>query len=492
MTRDERLTPAKRDLLDRWRSGQVALEDRPIPPRDRGRPAPLSVQQQRFWLLEQLTPGTSAYQLTFAAWLRGPLDVSALALAVAELVRRHESLRTTFRAAAEGPVQVIEDEPRARLQVLDAPAPRRGRPGAVLPHHPGTPPPGGREIGGRDEAVRLLTTAAREPFDLERGPLARMQLVRLDYDLHLFAITVHHLVSDGWSLGVALTELRWLYERFASGERPDLPPPALQYADVAAWQRGWLEEGRWRAGLPWWRERLAGIEPLALPVVRARPASPSLRCHSRPLTLSAELSGRLRDLGRQEGATPFMTLLAGYVALVALETGQTAFAVGSPTANRPRAETFGVIGVFINSLVLRVDLSGEPTFRELVRRVRAVCLEALAHQDVPFEELVEDLRIGRDPGRSPLFQALFVLQNSPMPELGFGAARMEPVELASGSCMVDLEVHLWDREPEIGGRLNASADVFDGPTADRLAERLVAVLGLMAAQPDRRAGVEGG
>jgi len=187
-----------------------------------------------------------------------------------------------------------------------------------------------------------------------------------------------------------------------------------------------------------------------------------------------------------------MTLLAGFAALLSRLTGQSDVVIGSPTANRSQPEMFGLIGVLINTLVLRVDLSREHTFAEVLSRVRGVCLDALAHQDLPFEKLVEALRDERDPAANPLFRALFVLQNSPMPELGFGAARMEPVELASGSCMVDLEVHLWDREPEIGGRLNASADVFDGPTADRLAERLVAVLGLMAAQPDRRAGVEGG
>jgi hypothetical protein len=471
MTRTNELSATKRALLERWRSGRVALEGGSIPRRDPAQPAPLSVQQERFWLLEQLTPGTSAFTLSFAAWLHGDVDASALGLAVVELARRHESMRTTVGLAAEGPVQEIAAEPAVRLELHDAgsvPAPRRVR-----------------------ESLRLVTTALREPFDLARGPLARTWLVSLQPDLHLFAIIVHHLVSDGWSLGVALTELRALYERHAAGESPALPAPVMQYGDVAAWQRSWLQEGRWRANLPWWRDRLAGAEPPALPVDRPRPALPSLRCHSRPFTLPADLSRGLRDLGRREGVTLFVTLLTGFVALLAGASGQTQVAVGSPTANRPHAETFGVIGVFINTLVLRVDLSGDPTLREVLRRVRAVTLQALAHQDVPFEELVQDLRSERDLDSSPLFQALFVLQNSPMPELGFGGARMEPVELPSGSCMVDLEVHLWDREPEIGGRLNASADVFEAATADRLVRRLLAALEMLAADPGRRLGSEG-
>lgn len=466
MRHTNELSATKRALLERWRSGRVALEGRSIPRRDPAQPAPLSVQQQRFWLLEQLNPGTSAYTLSFAAWLHGEVAAAALGRAVVELARRHESLRTTVRLVAGVPVQEVADQPPARLELYDAggaPAPRRVR-----------------------ESLRLVTTALREPFDLGRGPLARTWLVRLQPDLHLFAIIVHHLVSDGWSLGVALTELRALYERFAAGEPAELPAPRLQYGDVAAWQRTWLERGRWRANLPWWRDRLAGGEPLALPLDRPRPEPPSLRCHSRPFTLRAGLSRGLRDLGARESVTLFMTLLAGFVALLGSVTGQTQVTVGSPTANRSHAETFGVIGVFINSLVLRIDLSGDPTLREVLRRVRAVTLEALAHQDVPFEELVQHFRSERDLAVSPLFQALFVLQNSPMPELRFGGAWMEPVELPSGSCMVDLEVHLWDREPEIGGRLNASADVFEAATADLLLRRLMAALEVLAADPERR------
>src|SRR5215472_664032 len=221
MTRTNELSATKRALLERWRSGRVALGGRSIPRRDPAQPAPLSLQQQRFWLLEQLTPGTSAFTLSFAAWLHGDVDAAALGLAVVELASRHESMRTTVGLAAEGPVQEIAAEPAVRLELRDAggvPASRRVR-----------------------ESLRMVTTALREPFDLARGPLARAWLVSLQPDLHLFATIVHHLVSDGWSLWVPLTELRVLYEGHAAGESPALPAPVVQFADVAAWQRTWLQ-----------------------------------------------------------------------------------------------------------------------------------------------------------------------------------------------------------------------------------------------------------
>jgi amino acid adenylation domain-containing protein len=436
-------------------------------PVERGGELPLSFAQQRLWFLDQLEPGSSAYHIPIALRFEGQLDVAALGRSIEEVVRRHESLRTTFRFQAGGPVQVVRPAGAVELPVTD------------LSHLPAE----GREA----EARRLAIEEARKTFDLTRGPLVRAGLLRLAAEEHVALLTMHHIVSDGWSMGVLVKEVAALYEAFAAGQESPLPELPIQYPDYAAWQREWLQGEALEEQLSYWREKLAGAPPvLELPTDRPRPAVQTFRGAREQFTLPATLAAELAELSRGEGVTLFMTLLAAWQALLSRYARQQDVVVGTPVAGRSRPELEPLIGFFVNTLALRTDLSGNPTFRELLGRVREVCLGAYAHQEVPFEKLVEELQPQRNLSHAPLFQVMLVLQNQPQEAVELPGLRISAVRGENLTAKFDLTLILEERAGELAGVLEYNSDLFDAGTAARMAAQFRTLLDGVAADPDRR------
>jgi hypothetical protein len=372
---------------------------------------PLSFSQQRLWFLDQYEPGSPVYNMPSALRLRGGLNVEAMQHALSALVRRHESLRTSFPAKEGQPFQAIAPPGPVPLPIEDL---------SGLP-----------EQEREQTARRRASAEARRPFNLATGPVLRASLLRLGEQDHVLLLNIHHIVSDGWSQGVVLRELTTLYSAFATGQPSPLPELPIQYADFAAWQRNWLQGDRLQEQLDYWKQRLADLAPLELPTDRPRPPTQSFRGGKVNFEIPPKLTGELRKLGRSEGATMFMTLLAAFQALLSRYSGQMDVAVGTPIAGRHRKEVENLIGFFVNTLVLRTDLGGNPSFRDLLRRVREVSLGAYAHQDLPFEKIVDELQIPRDPSRNPLFQVMFALQNTPPPRGSGGPAERSPPGPAS-------------------------------------------------------------
>ncbi len=438
----------------------------PITPADRGEKLPLSFAQQRLWFIDQLEPMSARYNIPAALRLEGHLDINSLGCALTEIVRRHESLRTKFVLADGEPVQVVEPAETFKLDFTD------------LSHLAETEREAAAQQLAREEAAR--------PFGLSQAPLLRALLARLSEEEHVLLFTMHHIVTDGWSMGVLVREVAQLYEAYLKGEESPLEELPIQYADFAAWQRQWMSGEVLERELQYWRAQLAGAPPvLELPTDRPRPAVQTFRGATHSFTLPAELAERLRALSRAEGATLFMTLLAGFQALLSRYTNQQEVVVGSPIANRNRAETEGLIGFFVNTLALRTDLSGAPTFREILKRVREVCLGAYAHQEVPFEKLVEELEPERSLGRNPLFQVAFVLQNAPLGELRLPGLRLRPVAAEGRAAKFDLTLLTEERADGIGATLEYDADLFEAETVERLGRHLVALLAAAADDPAR-------
>jgi amino acid adenylation domain-containing protein/non-ribosomal peptide synthase protein (TIGR01720 family) len=441
-------------------------EAEPPRPAARGGDLPLSSNQERLWFLDRLDPGAPAYHLALALRIEGGLDPGALAGALAMVASRHESLRTTFRESEGRAVQVIAPRPDLTLPVIDL--------GALT------------SAAAEAESLRLAAAEARRPFDLAQGPLLRALLLRLGPAEHVLALTVHHIISDGWSNQILIREAAALYEALRDGRPSPLPALPLQYADYAVWQRLWLAGDGAAEQLAWWCRRLGGALPtLELPTDRPRPPLQTARGGAVALRLPAEAAGALRAVGRAADATLFMVLLAAYQALLARTAGQTDVTVGSPVANRRWPATEGVIGFFANTLVLRTALSGDPTFRELLGRVRETALGAYDHADLPFEKLVEELAPARDLSRAPLFQAFFALQNAPLAALDLSGLTLRPVDLDPGVAKFDLELSLEERGRVLTGALVFNRDLFDGATALRLAGHLRNLLAA-AAEPSRR------
>ncbi len=432
---------------------------------------PLSYAQERLWYMEQLTPGLAAYNVPLAVRLTGPLDRPALGRALAAVVARHEALRTRFRTEAGRPVQVI------------APAGAAGAAGAACAAWIPLPlplvdlrrlSPDGRER----EVARWAAAEAARPFDLRQGPLLRSRLLRLDAAEHVLLLTLHHIVSDRWSMGVLMGELAALYTR------QPLPPLPLQYADYAVWQREWLQGEVLERQLAYWRERLAELPALRLPADFRRPARPVHRGGQVEIDIPADLAAALRQLGRDAGATLFMTLLAAFLIVMARYSGEEDVAVGTAVANRGRRELEGMIGFFVNTLVLRASLAGEPTFRELLARVREVTLGAYDHQDLPFERLVEELRPARQADRAPLVQVTFMLQNTPLPDLRLPGLALAVVPVETGTAKYDLSVAMTEHPGGIAGAWDYDADLFAAATVERMAGQYRRLLASAAARPE--------
>ena len=353
----------------------------------------LSFAQEQLWFVEQLAQGTSTYNVPVAFRLRGRLDRAALEQALGAVVARHESLRTSFVAVDGRPLQVIAEPAPVQLGVVDL---------------------GGLAAGERaEELARVAAAEGSRPFGLEQGPLLRALLVCLGETTHVLVVTVHHIVFDGWSAGIFLAELSALYDQFVTGRPAGLAEPGLQYADFALWQREWLSGARLERLVDYWRQTLAGAPVLELPTDHPRPALQSFAGAGESFEIGAPTVAALRELCRAQSVTMFMTLLAAFGVLLSRYSGQDDVVVGTPSANRNRSEVEPLIGYFVNMLPMRMDLSGDPTFVELLGRVKAATTGAYAHQDLPFAKIVDVLRLERDPSRSPLFQTSFTLATPP-------------------------------------------------------------------------------
>ncbi len=434
-------------------------------PRD-GSPLPLSFAQQRLWFIDRLEPGSAAYNMPYALRLRGRFDPAVLERAVTEIVRRHETLRTVFREVDGEPAQVIRDAAPVALPVTDL----RGLPAQS------------REA----EALRLASEEGARPFDLAAGPLLRSTLLRIADDDHVLCFTMHHVVSDGWSMEVLVREVSALYGAFGQGEPSPLAELPVQYADYAAWQRSWLGGGVLEEQVGYWKEKLAGAPPLLeVPVDRPRAAGRSPRAASHGFRLSPGLSDGLREISAREGTTLFMTLLAAWQALLGRWSGEEDVVVGTPVAGRTRRETEGLIGFFVNMLPLRADLAGDPTWSELLGRTRETALGAYAHQELPFERLVEELSTERSLAHSALFQTTFalVVSRGDDDRLVLGDLGLEPFGGGGSVARFDLDLVLADAGEALSGAIVYSEALFEDATAARMAEHLEVLLEAMAGDP---------
>jgi len=426
-----------------------------------------SFAQQQLWILDQLDPGRATYNLPEATRLDGAVNVAALEQSFGEVVRRHEVLRTSFAEVDGTPMQVISPFRGWRLPVVDL---------------------GGLPAGEREaEAKRLMAEEAQRPFDLSRGPLLRTQLLRLGAEEFILLLTLHHIVSDGWSIQVLFRELVAHYAAITGGRPSPLGELPIQYADFALWQRERLQGGALDQQLAYWKARLADApEVLALPTDRPRPAERTFGGARLTTVLPGRLAEELEILSQREGATLFMTLLAGFQALLARYTGQQEIVVGTPMANRTQVETEGLMGLFANLVVLRADLSSDPTFRQLLGQVRETTLDAYAHQEVPFEKLVEELRPARSTSYSPLFQVMLVLLNNPPGTCELEGVAMEPLAVESGTAMYDLSLYLWEEPEGLKCAAEYSTDLFDAATIDRMLEHLWVLLEGAVNDPGKR------
>jgi amino acid adenylation domain-containing protein len=428
---------------------------------------PLSYSQQRLWFLDQLDPGSAVYNISTAVRLSGPLSIPTLDQSLNEIIFRHEALRTTFRTEDGQPVQVIAPSLTLALPVIDLESFAAAE----------------REA----EAMRLAKEEAQRPFDLMRGPLLRVTVLRLGEQDHLVLLTMHHIVSDGWSMSVFISEMAALYEAFIAGQPSPLPELSIQYADFAEWERQRLQGTFVEEQLAYWKRQLGGSLPvLPLRTDRPRPATQSFRGARHPLALSQPLTASLKALSQSEGATLFMTLLAAFQTLLYRYTGQEDISVGSSVAGRNRAETEGLIGFFLNTLVLRADLSGNPCFRELLRQVREVALGAYSNQEVPVEMLLETLQPDRAMSHNPLFQVLFILQNTPEATLRIGDLTLTPLELETDTAKFDLTLDLAEKSGAIHGWLEYNTDLFDADTIARMTRHFQVLLESIVFNPDQR------
>jgi amino acid adenylation domain-containing protein len=439
----------------------------PVAAADRTGPLPLSFAQERLWLVDRLQPGGSVYNVPSTLRLQGVMDADALERALAEIVRRHEALRTTFAVVDGAPVQVIAPFAGFALPVDDL---------ASL------------DDAAREAEVRRRAAAdAARPFDLAAGPLFRARLLRLADDDHVLLVCLHHVVTDGWSMGVLFRELSALYGAFREGRPSPLAELPVQYADHAVWERAHLRGEALERHMAYWRERMAGAPALLeLPTDGRRPAVQSYRGAQVPVDLSAGLLARLEALGRGEGASLYMVLLAAFQVLLSKYAGTDDVVVGSPVAGRTRREVEGLIGFFVNTLVVRTDLGGDPSFREVLRRVREATLGAYEHQELPFEKLVAELQPERSLGHAPLFQVLFALQNADASGGELPGLRTTSVEAEIGTAMFDLSLMLAQHEGGLGGSLTYATDLWERATIERMLGHLTRVLEQVSGDADPR------
>ncbi|MBO7891183.1 amino acid adenylation domain-containing protein, partial [Burkholderia pseudomallei] len=465
--RDLFARPVLKDLAEHA-STAARARDAAIPKVARGEPAPMSFAQQRLWFLARMGGLGDAYHMPIAVRLRGALDVDALQRALSRIVSRHDALRTTFALEGEQPVQRVhaDDGAGLRLRIDDL--------------------RGCADAGAR--RARILAGQASEPFDLARGPLVRGALVREADDVHTLCVTIHHIVSDGWSIDVFCRELSELYRAFAGGQPDPLPPLPVQYADYAAWQQRGIGGAALHAQAEYWRDALAGAPTLLeLPTDRPRPPQPDYAGATVGLALDAPLTAGLRALARRHGATLFMTVFAAWSVLLSRLSRQTDVVIGTPSANRGHAQIEGLIGFFVNTIALRVDLDGAPTVAELLARVKARTLAAQQHQDIPFEHVVERVQPARSLSHSPVFQAMFAWQHASRGEMRLEGLRAEPLDDAARTiAKFDLTLSLRESGDAIDGGLEYASALFERATIERFAGYLRRLLEGMVADDTQR------
>jgi amino acid adenylation domain-containing protein len=451
--------------IDEIRRGHHGLQNVPMLPVSREGNLELSFAQQRLWFLDRFDPDNSVYNIPCALRLKGPLDIGALERSLNAIVARHESLRSTFRDIDGAPSQIIQREGSLSLPIIDL--------------------TDQLECDRESEAKRLTEEESRRPFDLGSDLMLRGKVLRLDARDHVLLLTLHHIAADGWSMGILYREISAFYEAFTTDKPVSLPELTIQYADFAHWQRHWLRGEVLQTQLSYWKAKLAELRVLELPTDCSRPPVQSYRGASESATLDGKTLQALRELSRKEQATLFMTLLAAFKVLLCRYTGQQDIAIGTPIAGRNRSEIEGLIGFFVNTLVLRTDLSGNCTFRELLRRVRETALGAYAHQDLPFEKLVEELQPERDLSRNPLFQIFFNMLHGGSTDLELPGLEIESVASFKSESKFDLTLYVGEHDD--GARLIMvyNTDLFESGTIKRLLRHYCTLLEGVAVAPDR-------
>jgi amino acid adenylation domain-containing protein len=435
------------------------INPRTILPIPRDRQLPLSFAQSRLWFLYQLEGATGTYNMTGALSLSGSLQVEALKQALGSIIQRHEPLRTRFQTVDGVPVQVIDPQPIWELTMVNL-------------------------AGKETEAEKLAYQESQTPFDLTQSPLLRVTLLKLQPEKHILLINMHHIISDGWSIGVFIRELSHLYGAFVAGKEPTLPTLPIQYADFAVWQREWLQGKVLAAQLEYWKRQLAAAPPLLeLPTDRPRPAIQTFQGKTERFQLDSKLTQQLKTLSQQSGCTLFMTLLAAFGVVLSRYSGQTDIVIGSAIANRNRREIEGLIGFFVNTLALRLDLSEKPSFAAFLKQVQTVTQDAYEHQDLPFEMLVEELQLERKLDRNPLIQVGFILQNAANEAWNLPGLTIAEMSWELDSARFDLEVHLSEVNDGIAGYCCYNIDLFDGPTIARLLQHFQNILRAIIANP---------
>src|SRR6266508_629808 len=463
-----KLSAAKRSLLEERLRGttKIPAEMDVICLRTKRDSIPLSFAQQRLWFLDQIAPNNPFYNLPGAVRLEGKLDLKVLEQVINEIIRRHEVLRTRIEVKAGVPAQVIQAWKPRRLGVEELT---------------------GFSQEEKEEAVRRIRREdAGTGFDLSRGPLLRVKALKLEEEQHVLLYTMHHIVSDAWSMGILIREVGDLYHAYSHEQESPLKDLPIQYADYAVWQREWLQGAVLEKDLEYWRKQLAGMEVLELPTDHQRPAVRSYRGASRHFMVERELAEMLSALGQREEATMFMTLLGGFSVLMSRYSGQEDVALGTDTAGRNRVEIEGLIGFFVNQLALRVEVRHRESFGELLKRVREVCLGAYTHQDAPFEKLVEELQPERDLSQSPLFQVKLIWREAPRGGLGLKGLKM--LSCSGGeieTVRTDLMVTIMDLGRDLGGTVTYSRDLFEEETIERLARHYTNLLSGIAEDSER-------
>ncbi|MHC5744028.1 MAG: amino acid adenylation domain-containing protein [Nostoc sp.] len=470
------LTLETRDLLANHKAELILLlhkknadtdTDFPLIKAERPQNLPLSFAQERLWLLNQLEPDNPSYNEQAALKLHGKLNVVALEQSLNKIIDRHEALRTNFRTINEQPVQIITDSLNLNVPIVD------------LTELPASE----REIA----CQQLATTEANQPFDLTSSPLIRASVVKLTEVEYALVLTIHHIVVDGWSIGVLMRELATIYSAICNNLSPELPELPIQYADFAIWQRQWLQSEVLQTQLDYWKQLLKNAPTLLeLPTDRPRPAIQTFRGEIQYGKFSVELSEAIANFTRQEGATLFMTLFAAYVTLLYRYTDSDDIVVGTPIANRDRLELEGLIGFFVNTLVLRTDLSGNPSFQQLLSRVRQLTLQAYAHPDLPFEELVKALQPQRDLSHTPLFQVMFVFQNAPVSEVELAGLTISSLPAQSATAKFDLTLSMQNTATGLVSVWEYNADLFDASTIERMRGHFQTLLEGIVANPQEQ------
>lgn len=449
-------------LIDQTQTDTTFL---PIQTVNRQQPLPLSFAQQRLWFLAQLEPTSPAYHITLPLRIQGLLDKAALIQSFHAVIQRHESLRTSFSwdTVTHQPIQIIRPAYRLDIPVID--------------------------LQGLDPNTRAIVVQevamhhARRPFDLTQGPMMRLMVVHQHPTEYVLLLAMHHIVSDGWSLGILVREVTTLYQATVQGQAITLTSLPVQYVDYAVWQRQWWNETVRSQHRAYWKQQLAKVAPLNLPTDYARPAQLSYRGATHPLAFEEELTEQLHALSQQTGTTLFMTLLTAFALLLARYSGQMDITIGTPIAGRAQAEVEPLIGFFVNILVLRMRLDAHQTSTTLLQQIRETTLAAYAHQMLPFEELVEELQPERDLSRSPLFQVLFALQNTPVTEVRLPDIHVEPLGLGELTAKFDLEVHLHETHQRLSGHMTYATDLFEASTIERWGNHYKLILDAMVTKP---------